>query len=327
MKRTFSILGRIKKPITTVVALSFSMLSFGVQAQQAEPTATPTYIVPSGNGSNAADAARRAERTQLLTAAVNVGAGAMYLSVCTSSSWAGCAGCWACPLVPLAGIAASMMGRASGGSGAAGIDMSAYNPNYSTGDMPVDQWGNPITDGSSTGGVGAASNGGRLPDGTTAQSIARDVNRLNQQLEKSGVKISGNTMTLPNGRKFDLSKGGDGSMSGLMAMGLTADEASKAMEAGKKFGDQAASKYAGMLKAEGGGGGGGGGARGPTDADTGFGAFKYGDPRAKPRVAPQVSGLTKKLGDDTIGVSGDNIFDMITRRYKARDQDGNFLKD
>lgn len=353
---------QINRTLTNLLAtfLAVPMIGVSLQATPAlgftNPTPTPAaqpsqpqYIVPGGGG-NAAEAGRSTSNAQLIGAAVNIGAGVMYLNICTSSSWAGCSGCWACPLVGLAGAAASLLGNASGQSGSAGMQMSAYNPYYdtSTGSTGggTDPWGNPLTPGGSTGGPGGtgpggpggpatAGTGGGLPPGTTPQTIARDVARLRTELEKSGVKMSpdGKTMTTPDGRKYDLSKAGSGSESDMIAMGMTADEAAKAAAMGKQFAAKQAEKFKQMSQLAGAGGGGGGRGVASDAGDGAGGGYGNGfdpwgkDPRNRNRAKPKLSGLTKKLGNDTIGVSGDDIFEMVTRRYKARDQENQFLKD
>lgn len=307
------------------------------QATSAQPTSSqPQYITPGGGG-NAAEAGRSTSNTQLIGAAVNIAAAGMYMGVCMKPY---CAGCWACPLVGLAGAAASLLGGASGQSGAAGKQMSNYDPSYGSslgGTGGTDQWGNPINPDGTPGdsGAGIAGTGGGLPAGTTPQTIARDVARLRTELEKSGVKLSpdGKSMTTPDGRTFDLSKSGSGSESDMLAMGMTAAEAAQAANMGKQFAAKQAEKFKQMSQL--GGSGGGGGGRGLASDGAGGGEGGYGagidpwgrDPRNRNRAKPKISGLTKKLGSDTIGVSGDDIFEMVTRRYKARDQENQFLKD
>jgi hypothetical protein len=308
------------------------------------PTTAPTepapapYYIPSGGGGggNAADSGRKAAMGQVISAAGNVAiAGSFFAPKCASAF-----GGWACPLAGIALAAAGSLVGAARGSTAAGDYMSAYGSGGYAGTAEYDQAGNLISGGTNpdgtpnTGnGIEAASGGIKLPDGTTISSITKDIARIRGELEKSGASLSsdGKTMTMKGGRKFDLTKGGDGSREGLLAMGLTADEANQAYEASKKGGAAVTSKYGAMmakLSAEGGGGGG----RGPaSDFGGGGGAGGFGgwgkDPFGKNRPKPKLSGLTKKLGDDTIGVSGDDIFEMVTRRYKARDQGNHFLKD
>ncbi len=295
----------------------------------------PQYILPTGGG-NAAESGRDAQTGQLIGAAINVGAATMYTMKCALPK---CAGCWACPLAIAAGAAALALSGASDGSGYAGSEMSAYQGPTINGTNPgaVDQNGNPIDYGGGPGGNGT--NGGTGANGTngglpTPGSIAGAVARVRTELERSGVTISpdGRTMTTKDGRKFDLTKGGDGSAAGLQAMGLTASEANNAIESGKKYGAAANAKYAGIIAKMGADGGGGGGAagRGPA-SEGGGGAGGFGgwgkDPFGKNRPKAKISGLTRKLGDDTIGVAGDDIFEMVTRRYKARDSVNQFLKD
>jgi len=302
-------------------------------------TSQPQYLTPGGGG-NAANAGRSTSSTQLIGAVVNIGAAAMYTKICVSSSWAGCSGCWACPMAVLSGVAAAQLGRASGQSGSAGMDMSAFDPTHGTSPGGTgggtDPWGNPVNpDGSNgTGGPTAAGTGGGLPPGTTSQTIARDVARLRNELDKSGVKLSpdGNTVTTPDGRKYDLSKAGSGSESDMLAMGLSAAEAAQAANMGKQFAAKQVEKFKQMSQLAGAGGGGGRGlaSDGAAGGDGGYGSGfdPWGrDPRNRNRAKPKISGLTKKLGNDTIGVSGDDIFEMVTRRYKARDQENHFLKD
>ncbi|MDX9730715.1 MAG: hypothetical protein RBT63_03000 [Bdellovibrionales bacterium] len=291
------------------------------------------YILPGGGG-NASQSGRDTSKNQLITAAANIGAAAMYMSICSKPK---CAGCWACPLVGMASAAAGMLGSSAKGSAGAGADMSAYNPNGYYGDGGGSTGGGQGADGSGdgtgNGQIGTNVDGSiGLPDGTTPQTIARDVGRIRAELDRNGVSISpdGQTMRTPDGRMFNL--GGDGSsQSGLMAMGLSAEEAAAALDAGKKFAAKNASKFAQMKQLPDAGGG-GGGLRGPA-ADAAGDGYGNGanawdqDPRRRARQPAKVSGLTKKLGDDTIGVSGDNIFEMITRRYQARDKVNQFLKD
>lgn len=302
----------------------------------AQQSSSPQYITP-GTGGNAAQSGRNTSNAQLIGAAVNVGAAAMYVGICAQAY---CSGCWACPLVGLASAAAGLLNSASGQSGAAGAQMSGYNPatydpsQGGTGGTGQDPWGTPVGDDGSGTGVGATGTIPGLPPGTTSQTISRDIARIRSELEKSGVKMSpdGKKMTTPDGRTFDLSKGGGGSMQDLMAMGLTESEAASAMSAGKNYAKKVEEKFKQMAQLPGAGGGGGGGGRAVAAESGGGDPFAGFDPFARERAARnrgkvKVSGLTKKLGSDTIGVAGDDIFEMVTRRYKARDEQNSFLKD
>ena len=45
----------------------------------------------------------------------------------------------------------------------------------------------------------------------------------------------------------------------------------------------------------------------------------------QPREPASVAGMVKNYNGEMIGVSGDNIFDMMTRRYREKDGKDNFL--
>lgn len=290
------------------------------------PSAQTSYVMPSGGG-NASSSGSNTSKKQDMGAMMNIAAGMMYGGICATCETG--SGCWACPMIPLAMMAASGMGSASGKSGSAGADMAGFDPSAVGGGAGMDGrteidplTGQPVANGT----------GGRLPPGSTA--ITKGLQDLKNQLTKVGVKISpdGKTMTTPDGRKFDMSNGGgSGSKEDLMAMGMTASEADAALAASGKFAKDYASKFAQMKQLDGAGGGGGRSTASDVAGGAGGGdAFGGWDRDARNRNARnknKISGLTKKFGDDTIGVSGDNIFEMVTRRYKARDEKNDFLKD
>lgn len=319
--------------LSVAMALSFSLSTAGAFTASGNTAATTgsaasgsgaqtSYVMPSGGG-NASSSGSDTSGQQAMGAIMNIAAGGMYAGICSSCPEGGC---WACPMIPLAMMAASGMGSASGKSGAAGIDMAGFDPAAGGGGAGTDD---PMAALPTANGAG-----GGIPRGSAA--IAKGIQDLKNQMLKSGVKISpdGKTMMTPDGRKFDMSNGGgSGSKEDLMAMGLTASEADMAMAASGKFAKEYASKFAQMKQLEGSGGGGGGGRSTASDVAGGSGgadAFGGWDRDARNRNARnknKISGLTKKFGDDTIGVSGDNIFEMVTRRYKARDEKNDFLKD
>jgi hypothetical protein len=47
----------------------------------------------------------------------------------------------------------------------------------------------------------------------------------------------------------------------------------------------------------------------------------------KEKIEPSVAGMSKKFGGENIGVSGDNIFQMVNRRYKSQDERNGFLRE
>lgn len=301
-------------------------------AQRATQTSTGAsrgtsnpYATASGN--DAASAASNTASTQMMGALANVAAGGTFAYICSSCSVGG--GCWACPMIPIAMQAASVLGRDSGRSSGANYDLTSRDWNmgqYPNGSNGLG--GDPYGDGGGAGGAGTLGTQGA---GTPAAQLAAGLAKLKSDMAKAGVTISpdGKTMTTANGRKFDLSKGGSDPQS-MAAMGLTPSEIGEAMTVSEKLAKQQAAKFAQMKQLPDAGAGGGGGGRSAASVpnDGAGGGFQWGEMRnrnARPKA--NLSGLTKKLGDDTIGVSGDDIFEMVTRRYQARDKENNFLKD
>lgn len=138
--------------------------------------------------------------------------------------------------------------------------------------------------------------------------------------KKNGVKYDPKTgkFTLPDGKV--MGPGDIGSKDAAMAAGVSAGDFDKAMKAAadaeKKAG--AASKLAsGDVGVEGGGGGG----LTPPPADSQEDAAIRGALREPTSVA----GMAKNFNGDMIGVSGDDIFKMMARRYKQMDSKDSFL--
>jgi hypothetical protein len=149
----------------------------------------------------------------------------------------------------------------------------------------------------------------------------------------NGIAVSadGQTLTMPNGSTVPTSS--LGSASGAAAAGLSGADIAAGQNALAQGQALVNSKIAsGALSAEGGGGGGGKGSGSGGDDGSGGGAGgagMAGNPFANKNGKngkASVSGMSKKLGNDNIGVAGDDIFEMITRRYQDRDKHNNFLK-
>ncbi len=301
----------------------------------ASSSTTPQYIVP-GQGGNAAEAGRSTNTMQLLTAGVSGAAAGMYASRCSPYS------VWNCVFAGMAAIGAVQSLQSAKGAKNAGMQLSGFDPSLYGGGIPggsggTDQFGNPVDvgvggvgDGTAGTGTGTTGTGGL--DSTIPQAVARDLAQVRNSLEKSGVKMSpdGKSMTTPDGRTFDMSKGAGNSEQDLMAMGFSQSEAAAALADSRAIGKKVDEKFKQMSQLAGAGGGGGG--RAVAAAEGGGDPFAGFDPFARERAArnrkkAKVSGLTKKLGSDNIGVAGDDIFEMVTRRYKARDEQNAFLKD
>jgi hypothetical protein len=253
---------------------------------------------------------------------------------------------WACPLMALAiGQIASSLGGAGkagsskdnfrdlgnvvgGGAGAGGAGAGGAGDPAALG---LDQSGA----GGGNGGLGDKNQSSLL--GSQIDSLSQAADKLANDLKKSGYTVSadGKTVTYPNGKKVSTST--FGSPAAMSAAGFSDSQISDMQNALDQANKAADAKFKSIasLTNDVGGGGGGAGSSGGGGGDTasggdygGGGAFK--DPfgkNGKGRAGAGVAGMSKKLGDDNIGVAGDDIFQMITRRYQARDKADNFIKD
>lgn len=313
--------------------------------------------ISSGGGGGASDVSNQRNQ-QLISSVANVGMGVVYWNIFKSSC--GTSGCHAVWAIPLATEALRLATGQSSSAGAnkyaaddlAGFDTSAWNVGTTTsgagqtGSGYGDPYENPIPSGPSA--PGSPSVGGKgdydptTPEGQ--QKLNAQIQQLRNEMIKAGVTVSpdGTKITTPDGRTFDTEKAaGKQGAAALQAMGMTPQEAGTALSTNGKLAKQAEEQvkklqakaaYKSSMSNDGGGAGAGaGGARGPAASDAAF------DPMAffrmqqaknqKAKKTSTVSGLSKKMGDDSIGVAQDNIFEMITRRYQSRDQSGSFLKD
>ncbi len=303
----------------------------------------PDYIIPEVGG-NAAEASRSTSTMQYITAGINGTAAVHYGMKCVSGKY------WNCFFSAMAGIGAYQSLQSARGAGAAGLQVSAFDPSmfggYPGGGAGAGGGPDGATGGTGPNGVGGAGGSANGANGTgngngnglgstISQAVARDLALAKSALEQSGVKISpdGKTMTTPDGRKFDLTKSAS-SEQDLLNLGFSPSEAAAAMADSRAVAKKVNEKFKQMSQLAGAGGGFGGGSAGRGIASEGGGSdpFSGFDPYGRDRIGrnrkkAQVSGLTKKLGSDTIGVAGDDIFEMVTRRYKARDVQNDFLKD
>lgn len=145
-------------------------------------------------------------------------------------------------------------------------------------------------------------------------------------LAKLGYSLSPDAtqLTTPDGKT--VSTAGLGSMSGAMAAGFSAGDASAALAKVAETQGKIASKFkVGPLEGggEGGGGSGFGGSGRGADSNVVYNMGAFG--RRRPAAA-NVSGMTKNFGGERIGVAGDDIFQMITRRYRSQDQANGFFQ-
>lgn len=148
--------------------------------------------------------------------------------------------------------------------------------------------------------------------GATASSIKKT-------LADKGVTVAtdGSSVTMPDGSTLpvnaNMATDSGGKSAGLndaqIAAGKAALAQAQAKVGGSRFnteGDETT--------------GGGGGSRSSGSMAP---LFKIS---GRTRAKTSLSGMTKNLGGDKIGVAADDIFDMISRRYKAKDAAETFLK-
>ncbi|MCB0340841.1 MAG: hypothetical protein KDD59_01265 [Bdellovibrionales bacterium] len=154
------------------------------------------------------------------------------------------------------------------------------------------------------------------------------LDRMRADLAKKGVTFDEKTgkVTTPNG-VYDgaaLSSGASMASAGLIDEAQI-EEVDQMMA--KVNAAVAAKKFStGPLVAGGGGGGGGYGSRnrGPASVDNPFGQFGLGLAGAKGK--PKVAGLQKMFNGEAIGVKADNIFEMVRRKYTAKNKENFFAK-
>jgi hypothetical protein len=248
----------------------------------------------------AADAADQASKSQSGAQMASQMMGAALMPTCAMQPMPP-----TCPMGILSMIQAGMLGGSSKGAANAAAAMSSGS------------------------GVGASANaidtaptaGGSL-DGGSGSSVASG----KAELAKLGYSLSDDNtkMTLPNGKTIPT--GSFATSSGMSAAGFSEGQIQDALGKMAEVQGKIAAKLKSGVLDGGGEGGGGGGAGSLTNSSGGSGSsyvFRMGGKKAG---APNVSGMTKNFGDAKIGVAGDDIFEMITRRYKSQDQGNGFFK-
>lgn len=290
------------------------------------PTPTPGagYVRP-GSGGNASESGRDTGSSQMAGMLANLASAGMNLALASP-----------CPKKPSACIhyafaamsaaAAGNMGSSSGKSNSAGMAMAGWDwtmPNLNTG-------GNNTPGSTNPDGSGGPGGGNVIPGLTPDQSrqVRDEFNRIRDQLQGAGVKFENGKIITPDGKAF-----GPESFNaeGLAALGYGEEDIKNALgnsaAIGKKLNDKFGSKI-GQLGETSGGGSAAGGGSGAVDYSSMFGGVgnkfaKVGGDDKKDKL----SGLSKRVGDDQIGVAADNIWEMVTRRYRDRDAQNNFIKE
>lgn len=158
---------------------------------------------------------------------------------------------------------------------------------------------------------------------TSAPSVSQVASfgkKTADDLKKYGVTYDPKTgkVTMPNGKSF--SESDLGNQSAMSNAGVSAEDYAKAMKMAKDAEKKLAGS--GLVSPSMGYEGGGGGAqalRNPADEEAG--PLGPGEKKNTGNVA----GMSLNFNGDKIGVAGDDIFQMMARRYKEKDNKENFL--
>jgi hypothetical protein len=167
--------------------------------------------------------------------------------------------------------------------------------------------------------------------GLTANEKSQ-LQKLRSDLAHAGVSFddTAGTIKLSDGKVLPLKS----SPADLKAAGFDGAQIDKTLSDVQAFG----SKLAAKATAENGGvpaltfGNPGGGSRGSangnaTNNNSNIDLNAFGGRKPTAIDKQGVAGLSRKLGDESIGVKGDNIFEMVNRRYRAQDKQNAFLRD
>jgi hypothetical protein len=314
---------------TTSMALSFlaaiSMVALPAGANSGSGSGDPTYVSreggsggsgstspsgeyippPSRTSGGASQAAKNASGQQAIAMGMSLAMAAYFASQCGWKSPLPCA------LAALSAAQAATLAGSSRTNAGVADQLASRDQSYAF-----------------DGGVTGANNDGASSGGT---SVMADAKKIMADMSEKGYKVSpdGSTVTFPDGRSIASSAITD--EGALASAGFSESDIQSGRAAMAAALAKANDKMrAVQMTAEGGGGGGGGSGRSVADDGSGGrgkghgGNFNFG--QKKDPKKPNLSGMSKNFGSDKIGVAGDDIFEMITRRYKARDAADNFIR-
>lgn len=308
------------KHILLIAFVLFSSQSIADQGTESRVTHVPAeqMAAPSGSSGQAGNAMAQ----QMMGAGMNAAMGAQLYSQCMACSPSPCSSLCAMGAMSMAQAAMMMMSAGKSGdtkdhsSGNYSFDASDYmskNPGfeqYKVGTTP-DQLEAFISEG-----TGNLNNAGYSFDPSTATMTTPDGSFV---VDESLASDPGALAAKMGGSAADMK------MAENVAMGL-----SDAM--GKAFGLGAGGTKASVsgMGFNSHGGGGGGSAYGSKGGGAGSSLSDYFSslnrkPSSKDK-SRMIAGKSKLLGNDSIGVSVDNIFAMVHRRYQAQRKANNFLE-
>lgn len=333
----------IKNNIKLLVVVPFLMTgatAYGAGAANNSET-KPTTVASSSANPNMQNSANTSQKQNNSSSALskivgvaNMGLGASYMSQFAAS----CSGGATCQYSLLAkGVLHFAMGamsfkQASNNAGAAygssltGLDTSASNPfgdpNSTT--NPLD----PNADSSKDKDLAAQVNTGKF----------NEIKKALTSTGINGVKLDPKTMKITDsntGKTYDANS--LGSAAGMAEAGFSGADIAAALEGSSKA-EKAAMKKLGLTEGIGAatatngyqdGGDSGGTLSGKAgDVNNGDGSGYGGRGIASTGVkvpSNQIAGLTKNFNGERIGVSAENIFNMMARRYKTKEKQNSFF--
>lgn len=230
----------------------------------------------------------------------NVAMGASMMAVCVTPT-----GQWACPMAAMSLLQAAMTGgsKSSADQVAKEFDSNIGSGDFTYGDLK------PVTYGGQT----------YTPQQLKAMQLGA-VKDL-EKLKSMGFEVDPKTgmVTTPKG-KVPASSFGSGSA--MASAGLIDPSEISEVDATLKKASNIS-----VVSMPGAGGGGGSSGGGKSDySDSAF-AFNFGAGAGQREpAAAKTTGLTKNFGGDPIGISTDNIFDMVHRNYQRKVKERMFVE-
>lgn len=219
-------------------------------------------------------------------------------------------------LIALGGLALAQAGADRGAAGhygnVAGLTNTAIPGSFTNG-----------VNGGGKGSTGATTLG---PGGLTNSELASLA-----KAEEKGFKfdMKNGKLTTPDGKEIPFSDINSGAAASSGSAGFTAGNLAKAKKHANKLAKDAMAKYnVGTMGFDKGGGGGSAGYGGGEDgtAEDPLAAYLKSLNKKKGRKPASVAGMKRRFGNDYIGVSADNIFKMIHRRYKKKRDAKEFIE-
>ncbi|MCB0369044.1 MAG: hypothetical protein KDD45_06210 [Bdellovibrionales bacterium] len=321
--------------ITLTVLYSTTLIAQTGQSSTGNSDAKPVVSSSSADIKNSSDKAqsqnKKSQQVSQIIGVANMGLGAMHMSKFAAS----CSGGATCDYSELAmGILHLAMGAQSfqqaGANGSAarmagltGYETSSTNP---FGDPGAEQGISSLPD--------ADSNLSNLVDTSKYGSIKK---ALTSKDGLNGVKMDPNTgvITTADGKTYDPNSLTD--KNALQKAGFGNSEIDAALAANDKIEKAAVKKVGGTVgigaaTAANGYSDGGASSMNYSDSnalennDGSSGLGKYGNGLRDPAsTGSKVAGLTKNFNGEKIGVAAENIFAMMTRRYKTKEKQDSFF--